>query len=565
MIAFAIFTGLLACVSAFQYVHMERGNVELREDFSRLGEANSARFHEVVFAVRQKNADALEKLFYEVSDPKSSKYGQYLNRRQVADLTANPEATEFVRKFLQDQGATVVKTTPYGEYITAMASVQTWSKMFATTFYEFQHENKNTKPVVRCTHYSLPQELSAHVESVFNTVQLPPRQALRSFAVLKDKNNATLPSDSITPALLNSYYDITSNIGNSLASQSLFESLGQYYSEADLTLFEKNYGIPQQSVAYDIGGYESDSECVDNPNNCAEANLDVQYIIAVSQVTPTTYWYEDSTDSFLAWIKAVASTENPPLVHSMSYGSIETELPASIANSFNTEAKKLGVQGVTIVISSGDDGVANFGARTNPKQCGYNPSFPASSPYVTAIGATQGPESGKTEVACTSDNGGVITTGGGFSSIFTAPSYQKSAISGYFKGLSASQQPVSGYNAAGRGYPDLAMAGLNYEVVIGGATYKVSGTSASAPVVAGMISLVNAARLAAGKPALGFINQAIYQAGLSVVNDITSGENNCAASKVCCTQGFYATAGWDPLTGFGSVNYKKFYDVFFNL
>jgi len=425
--------------------------------------------------------------------------------------------------------------------------------------------------VIRCNHYSIPQELSTHVETVFNTIQLPPRQALRSMAVLKDKNNdhsnanSTLPSNSITPALLNSYYDITSNTGNSLASQSLFESLGQYYSEADLATFEKSYGVPAETVAVDIGGYESDTECTANPNNCAEANLDVQYMIAVSQVTPTTYWYEDATDSFLAWIKAVASTENPPLVHSMSYGSIENELPASVANAFNTEAKKLGVQGVTILISSGDDGVSNFGARTNPKKCGYNPSFPASSPYVTAIGATQGPESGTTEIACTSDTGGVITTGGGFSTIFKAPSYQTSTIAAYFAGLTAAQQPVSGYNTGGRGYPDVAMAGLNYEVVIGGATYKVSGTSASAPVVAGMVSLVNAARLAAGKSPLGFINPAIYQAGMSIVNDITSGENNCAASAVCCDQGFYATKGWDPLTGFGSVNYKKLYSVFYNL
>lgn len=565
MIALVVFSSLLACASAFQYVHMEKAILDVRDDFSRVGEANSAEFHEVVFAVKQKNDAELEKLFFEVSDPKNPKYGKYLNRRQVADLTANPEATEYIKNFLLEQGATVMKTTPYGEYITAMASVQTWSKLFATTFYEFQHENKKTKPVVRCPHYSIPQELSAHVETVFNTIQLPPRQALRSMAVLKDKNNSTAPSNSITPALINSYYEVTSNTGNSLASQSLFESLGQYYSEADLATFEKNYGLPAETVAFDIGGYESDTECTADPNNCAEANLDVQYIIAVSQVTPTTYWYEDAADSFLAWIKAVASTENPPLVHSMSYGAIETELPASAAKAFNTEAKKLGVQGVSILISSGDDGVANFGARTNPKQCAYNPSFPASSPYVTAIGATQGPESGATEVACTSDNGGVITTGGGFSSIFAAPSYQTETIASYFAGLTTAQQPVAGYNAAGRGYPDVAMAGLNYEVVIGGATYKVSGTSASAPVIAGFVSLVNAARLAAGKPSLGFINPAIYQAGASIVNDITSGENNCAASKVCCDQGFYATKGWDPLTGFGSVNYKKFYDVFFNL
>lgn len=541
---------------------MERGNFELREDYMQREESNIEEFHEVVFAVKQSNMNTLEKLFWELSDPSNPKYGKFLNRRQVADLTSNAKATESIQRFLTQNDINVVKTTPYGEYITAIAPIKKWNKLFATTFYQFQ--NQDSKKVVhRAPHYSLPSELAEHVEGVFNTVQLPLRAQVRASPLVK--SNSTIGSGTITPAVLNSYYHITSNQGNNLASQSLFESLGQYYSPADLSTFEKNYNIPQEAVTTDIGGYVSDDQCVADANNCAEANLDVQYLIAVSQNTPTTYWYEDSSDSFLAWIKAVSATENPPLVHSISYGSIETELPAFFAKQFNTEAQKLGVQGVSILVSSGDDGVANFQARSNPKKCGYNPSFPASSPFVTAVGATQGPESGKTEIACTSDQGGVITTGGGFSTIFDAPTYQTSTIKSYFAGLTASSTPASGYSTTGRGYPDVSMAGFNYEVVIGGSTYKLSGTSASSPVVAGMVSLVNSQRLASGKSPLGFLNTAIYKYGPQFSNDVTSGENNCAASKVCCDQGFHATSGWDPLTGFGSVDFQKFANIFTNL
>lgn len=549
-------------VSGFQYVHMERGNHELREDFIQRSEANPEAYHEVVFAVKQKNTDALEKLFFEVSDPTSSKYGKFLTRKQVGDLTANPAATEGVKKFLMDNGATIVKTAPYGEYITAVAPVKTWNKLFATTFYEFEHESGSSKKkVTRAPHYSVPQDVAAHIEGVFNTVQLPMRSEVR---VPLMQANATAGSGTVTPAFLNSYYHITTNKGSSLASQAVYESLEQYYSPADFATFNKQYNIPAQPEPTDIGGYVSDSVCQSDANSCAEANLDVQYLIAVAQNTPTTYWYDGSNDAFLSWIKDVSATEKPPLVNSISYGAIEPEIPALTANQFNTEAQKLGVQGVSILVSSGDDGVANFQARKNAKKCGYNPSFPASSPYVTAVGATQGPESNKPEIACTSDAGGSITTGGGFSTVFTAPSYQKSAVSNYFNGLTAAQKPATGYVATGRGYPDVAMAGFNYEVVIGGKTYKLSGTSASSPVVAGIVSLVNSARLAAGKSPLGFLNTAIYQNG-GIFNDVTQGENNCAASKICCTQGFYATAGWDPLTGFGSVDYKKFYDVFYKL
>jgi tripeptidyl-peptidase-1 len=79
-------------------------------------------------------------------------------------------------------------------------------------------------------------------------------------------------------------------------------------------------------------------------------------------------------------------------------------------NVFNTEAMKLGLRGITIVAATGDNG-----ALSSSSSCNYVPTFPASSPYVTAVGATQGIESGTTEVVCQGDPGGIITSGGGFS------------------------------------------------------------------------------------------------------------------------------------------------------
>ena len=57
---------------------------------------------------------------------------------------------------------------------------------------------------------------------------------------------------------------------------------------------------------------------------------------------------------------------------------------------FNIEAIKLGVQGVTIVVAAGDDGVANYAARFNEEKCGYHPIWPGGSPYVLSVGATTG-------------------------------------------------------------------------------------------------------------------------------------------------------------------------------
>lgn len=77
-----------------------------------------------------------------------------------------------------------------------------------------------------------------------------------------------------------------------------------------------------------------------------------------------------------------------------------------------------------------------------------------------------------------------------------------------------------------------------------------------------MISLVNSARLAAGKPALGWVTPALYKLSSSFVRDVKSGHNKCVASAtVCCQQGFYATDGWDPVTGLGSLDFTLFKDA----
>jgi tripeptidyl-peptidase-1 len=484
-----------------------------------------------------------------------------LSRDELKDLVEDVDATNSVVKYLKEQGASVTKLSRFGEYITAKAPVSVWSDVLKTSFLTYENEHADYT-LTRAKKYSLPTELAVLVSGVHNVVSFPPQ-----FVEKNPLQKVYKSSGTVTPSVINSVYNINSNTGNSQATQSLFESLGQNYSPSDLTIFQDQYNLPEDPIDDVIGGHDDDATCSDDPNSCAEANLDVQYLMAVSQLSPTTYWYVDNQiDPFLAWILAVADTENPPLVHSISYGGVEKAMSETQANSFNVEAMKLGLQGVSIFVSSGDDGAPGNQARYLSRKCSYSPSFPATSPYVTAVGATQGPESDSDEIACQSNEGGVITTGGGFSVLFEQPSYQSSAVSGYFSSLSTEEQPVAGYEASNRGYPDVSMLGYNYEVVIAGKTYAVSGTSASAPVFAGVVSLVNAARLDAGKSALGFLNPSLYSSSLSgVYNDITEGHNKCTAGRVCCDEGFSASQGWDPVTGFGSVDYGKFYDALYNM
>lgn len=124
------------------------------------------------------------------------------------------------------------------------------------------------------------------------------------------------------------------------------------------------------------------------------------------------------------------------------------------------------------------------------------------------MGATSGPESGSPEIACSSSSGGDITTGGGFSALFAQPSWQATVVDAYLaKGPSV--PPTSLFPSKNRAYPDIAALGANVPSVVGGQTLVGSSTTASTPVMAAMLTLVNAQRLAAGKAPIGFLNPAL--------------------------------------------------------
>ena len=136
-------------------------------------------------------------------------------------------------------------------------------------------------------------------------------------------------------------------------------------------------------------------------------------------------------------------------------------------------------------------------------------------------------------------------------------------VNAYFNSVAGtSNAPVSGYSSTGRGYPDVSLFGHSYQVVIGGNVYQIDGTSASCPVMAAFLSLINAQRKAKSLSTLGFVQPLLYSTYSNwVKNDITSGNTKCChedgTDTICCSQGYNAVPGWDPATGLGSVNFAS--------
>lgn len=161
-------------------------------------------------------------------------------------------------------------------------------------------------------------------------------------------------------------------------------------------------------------------------------------------------------------------------------------------------------------------GAAQSGGR--PPRCKpFAAVWPASSPYVTSVGATMVsnhvaevcdvdrvyamgsnssmpfacPETNVGEIVCSTQRGSMITSGGGFSERFGAPEWQREALEEY---LGQVEVKRSLFNASGRGYPDLSATGSNVPIIFQGRLTMVGGTSASSPIVAGLIALLNGER-----------------------------------------------------------------------
>jgi tripeptidyl-peptidase-1 len=173
-------------------------------------------------------------------------------------------------------------------------------------------------------------------------------------------------------------------------------------------------------------------------------------------------------------------------VISTSYSYNELDLNARYEQRQCAEYMKLGLQGVSVLYSSGDFGVAgNSGVCVDPKTFAFNngtngifnPTFPGTCPYVTSVGATQvlnGSSVRTPESACKD----VIFSGGGFSNVFEIPSYQKKAMQDYFANH-APQYGADRFNnsRAVRGHPDVSANGANYVTAVDGNFTLSFGTS----------------------------------------------------------------------------------------
>ncbi|GAC1305644.1 MAG: S53 family peptidase [Vulcanimicrobiaceae bacterium] len=370
---------------------------------------------------------------------------------------------------------------------------------------------------------SVPAHLGGIVVGVFGLDDRPQARAQFRRAIVP----AVAPNVSFTPLDVARAYAFPDGLDGSGQTIALIE-LGGGYAQADLDAYFASLGLasPQvTSVGVDGG---ANAPTGDPKTADSEVVLDIEIAGAIAPGARVVVYFAPNTDQgFLdAITTAVHDTVNAPSIVSISWGGPEPRWTAQALKNFDDAFAAAAILGVTVFCASGDngsdDGLGDGGTHVD---------FPSSSPHVVACGGTRLAYDGKRIVEETAWNDGLGrgATGGGVSAAFARPAWQSAA----------------GVPATGRGVPDVAGDAdpqSGYVVRVDGATSVVGGTSAVAPLYAGLLARINQRRGVAA----GFINPTLY-ANPAVFRDIVTGDNGA----------FQAGPGWDACTGLGSPDGTK--------
>ncbi|GKZ19826.1 tripeptidyl-peptidase sed1 [Aspergillus brasiliensis] len=584
----------------------------------------------------QSNLDRGHDLLMDMSHPQSSRYGQHLSSEEVHDLFApSNEAVESVRAWIESAGIAPsrISQSHNKQWLQFDAYASEAEQLLQTEYYIYSHADTGSSHLT-CHEYHVPEAIQSHIDYITPGVKMlelrgthskkrdagkrslgsfPPILAPLPINITKILDDPLAHCDlTVTPDCIRAMYNITKGTtatkGNELG---IFEDLGDVYSQDDLNLFFANFAseIPQGThptldsidgatapVDVDDAGSESDLDFqvaypiiwpqntilyqTDDPNyedhytykgllNNFLYAIDGSYCDETSSLDPQ---YPDSAPGGYDSPKQ-CGVYTPTNVISISYGAPEADLPIAYQRRQCHEFMKLGLQGVTVVVASGDSGVASStGACLGDKGDVFVPDFPATCPYITVVGGTYlplGADVRKDEEIATTR----FPSGGGFSNIYERPSYQNHSVEFYFSETSdeLTYPYYSGvnytdfsntngiYNRIGRGYPDISAVADNVVIYNKGEASLVGGTSAAAPAFAAMLTRINEERLAKGKSTVGFVNPVLYSHP-EAFRDVTIGSN-----PGCGTDGFPVAGGWDPVTGLGTPRFGDLMEVFMSI
>jgi tripeptidyl-peptidase I len=543
----------LALAAPTRYVRHEQHRLPAHTGWVKRGRAPGNAQVPVRIALAQQNLHHGYDMLMNISRPDSPNFGKHLTAAEVATKFAPSQGSiNAVTEWLSsaDVGKHRLTITPSKQYVKFNASLDEVERLLQTKYHVYQDAETGSENFA-CEEYYVPQAVQEHIDFVMPTLHIaykPHRTKLRepSKAAINQlhysKNGSSQGGDcdnGLTPRCIQEKYGMPTEReavpGNTFA---IYEH-GDAYNEEDLDKFWKQFAnwVPQGTypVLKSIEGGRAPEASGHGDVAGPESLLD--FGLAIPLVYPQAVdlyqvgvLYGDSLGSMLEALDGSycqdyddCGTYKPANVISISYGGDEDEPPHSLLARQCTEFMKLALQGVTVIAASGDAGVDSRSHDPDHPECErFRVLYPASCPYVTAVGGTQVGPGGfdSDEVAVHSlSHRYPLSSGGGFSNYFARMDFQGEVIANFLE-TQPPQVSETLYNADGRAYPDVSAFADGIWSIAGGKASRVGGTSASVPIFASMITLINGERIKAGKSRIGFLNPIIY-ANPGAFNDVS--------------------------------------------
>lgn len=474
---------------------------------------------EITVVMKVRNRQKLDDTVRAQHTPGNVAFHKWLSRNEVErDHSPFTRDAEKVVKYLADAGFANVVVAPDRMYITAEGSPAVIQKAFHTRMGQFNHRGRDS--FANLDDVTLPPAINKLVLAVLGLQTLDQMHPTISQAMTPTFTGSV---HGLNPTQFPVAYNASTLPAATSVSVGVITQGSMTPTIADLHQFQSQNGLATLNpTVVTIPPASSDT------TNMVEWNLDTQTIQAMAGGNlANLYLYAAPTlsDSNIHKAIAKAVSDNKAAVINISLGICELYPQLDGSMVANDQSFQIAIaQGQTFAVSSGDDGSKECTDASNNPIAGA--SYPASSPYVIAVGGT----TLYTDSAGT--YGGETTwsgSGGSPSLIEPRPSWQNPMVPGSFRGV-----------------PDVAFAAdpsSGAIILVNGQAGQYGGTSLAAPIFVGAWARIQAAN----QTRLGFPASWIYTRGgqgTPAFHDIQTGSNG----------DYRAMLGWDFTTGFGSFD-----------
>lgn len=490
---------------------------------------------QLAVSLKLRNQDKLTVLLHNLYDPSSASYHRFLTPSEFG-REFGPTAADAakVENFLRSQGLQITRVSSDSQLIDAVGSTAQIEQAFNTPLNVYQN-SKGQRYYANAVAPTIPSALGGLIASIHGLDNEPRWQIHAQTGVAPRVGSG--PAGGYTPAELRGAYDVNPllNAGFNGSNQkaAVFELDG--YVQSNISQYVSTYGLgspaPQNIYVDGYNGAAGQGE--------VEVELDIEVINAIApKANVLVYEGPNSSAGVIDTYKRIA-TDNTAKVISSSWGQCEPESSSSDINSEDSVFQQMAAQGQSIFAAAGDTGA--YDCRDQSSVLAVD--NPADDPYVTGVGGTNLAISGSGSSSSYSsekvwNDSATSAGGGGISTIFSKPSYQVGP------GTSNS------YSNGKRQVPDVsadADPNSGYSIYSQGSWGVVGGTSAAAPLWAGIATLNNSYAAANGKGNLGQANPTLYKIfantqTYAAYHDITSGTNRY----------YPATSGYDEASGIGT-------------